>query len=246
MNKRIIVFAPHPDDETLGCGGTIAKRLNEGYEVLVVVMTDGRHSFLKGLGISSDPTPEELKEIRRAEVKRATRILGVPEKNLLLLDFVDGTLDENGAEAQERVMKLLSEEVPSHVYFPYEKDGHPDHRATNRIVTKAVKELGLSPIECKYMITHRHTRIGPRIQAFLDFFRRKNIMLVDVSKYLKIKKAALKEFKSELEVISRRQSKPRTKNFKRFLKKREKFYINPEKNCYAPELLETKDSFPKI
>lgn len=41
MNKRIIVFAPHPDHETLGCAGTIAKRLNEGYEVLLVVLTDG-------------------------------------------------------------------------------------------------------------------------------------------------------------------------------------------------------------
>lgn len=236
MNERIIVFAPHPDDETLGCGGTIAKRLNEGYEVLVVVMTDGRHSFLKGLGIALDPTPEELKEIRRGEVKRATRILGVPEENLLFLDFVDGALDENEMEAQKRVMKLLGEKVPSEIYFPYEKDGHPDHRATNRIVTSAVRKVGISPLECKYMITHRYARFGPRIQAFLDLFRYRNILRVDVSKYLKIKKAALKEFKSELEIISRRQSKPRTKNFKRFLKKREKFYINPEKNRYVPEL----------
>lgn len=225
MNKQIIVFAPHPDDETLGCGGTIAKRLDEGYEVLVVVMTDGRHSFSKGLGISSDPTPEELKEIRRTEVKRATRILGVPERNLLLWDFVDGSLDENETEAQERVMRLLRERAPSEIYYPYEKDGHPDHRATNRIVANAVAKLGNSPRTCKYMIAHRYARIGPRIQALLDFFNRRKILRIEVSKYLKTKKGALREFKSELAIISRRQSKPRTKNFKRFLKKREKFYV---------------------
>jgi LmbE family N-acetylglucosaminyl deacetylase len=236
MNEQIIVFAPHPDDETLGCGGTIAKRLDEGYEVLVVVMTDGRHSFVKGLGIASDPTPEELKEIRRNEVKRATRILGVPEENLLFLDFVDGTLGENETEAQEKVMKLLREKAPSEIYFPYEKDGHPDHRATNRVVVNALKKLGTSPRECKYMITHRYSRFGPRIQAFLDFFHRRKSLFVEVSKYLKIKEAALKEFKSELEIISGRQSRPRTRNFKRFLKKREKFYMATEKDRYVPEL----------
>jgi LmbE family N-acetylglucosaminyl deacetylase len=228
MNKQIIVFAPHPDDETLGCGGTIAKRLDEGYEVLVVVMTDGRHSFVKGLGIALDPTPEELKEIRRNEVKRATRKLGVPEEDLLFLDFIDGELAESETEAQEKVIKLLREKAPSEIYFPLKKDSHPDHRATNHIVVSAVKELGTSPRECKYMITHRYTRIGPRIQTLRDIFRRKNILYVDVSKYLKIKGEALKEFRSELEIISRRQSEPRTKNFKRFLKKREKFYIDTE------------------
>ena len=74
MKEKIIVFAPHPDDETLGCGGTIAKRIVEGYEVIIVIMTDGRHSYLEMLGIDKDPTPNELKEIRKEEVKRATRI----------------------------------------------------------------------------------------------------------------------------------------------------------------------------
>lgn len=236
MSKRMIVFAPHPDDETLGCGGTIAKKLSEGYEVLVVVMTDGRHSFLKGLGIASDPTPEELKEIRRKEVKEATRILGVPEENLLFLDFFDGTLEENEAEARKKVIKLLEENAPSEIYFPHEKDGHPDHRATNRIVANAVRKLGISPMEYRYIITHRYTRVGPLIQAFLDLFRRKSVLRVDVSKYLKVKKAALKEFKSELAIISEKQAKPRTKNFKRFLKKREKFYMDSENDRYVPAL----------
>lgn len=226
MNKKIIVFAPHPDDETLGCGGTIAKRISEGYEILVVVMTDGRYSFMKGLGIVSDPTPEELKEIRKDEVKRATRILGVPEEDLLFLDYVDGTLKENGTEAQEKVTTLLKESAPSEIYFPYEMDCHPDHRATNHIVRNAIKKLGITPMECKYVISHRYARVGPLIQAFLDFFRSKTVRYVDVSEHLSIKEAALKEFKSELSIISKRQAKPRTKNFKRFLEKREKFYID--------------------
>ncbi|MEM2914808.1 MAG: PIG-L family deacetylase, partial [Candidatus Bathyarchaeia archaeon] len=64
MNKKVLIFAPHPDDETFGCGGTIAKRVSEGYEVFIIVMTDGRYAYLKLLGVESDPTPEELRETR--------------------------------------------------------------------------------------------------------------------------------------------------------------------------------------
>jgi len=71
MKKKIVVFAPHPDDETWGCGGTIAKKLREGYEILIVVMTDGRYAFKKVLGIDSDPTPEELKEIKKRRNKKS-------------------------------------------------------------------------------------------------------------------------------------------------------------------------------
>ncbi|MDH5482953.1 MAG: PIG-L family deacetylase [Candidatus Bathyarchaeota archaeon] len=225
MSKKIIVFAPHPDDETLGCGGTIAKKISEGYEVLVVVITDGRHSFSKGLGIDSDPAPEEVKEIRRDEVKRATKILGVQEENLAFLNFVDGTLEESESEVQEKVINILRENTPLEIYFPYEKDCHPDHRATNRIVSNAVNKLGIEPIDYRYMISHKYARVGPLINALLDLFRR-NIVYVGVSKYLPLKKAALKEFRSELSIISKRQSKPRTKNFKKFLKEKEKFYIS--------------------
>ena len=62
--KTVIVFAPHPDDETWGCGGSIAKKISEGFEVIVVILTDGRYAFSEIFGINSDPTPEELKEIR--------------------------------------------------------------------------------------------------------------------------------------------------------------------------------------
>jgi len=223
MNKKIIVFAPHPDDETLGCGGTIAKRICEGYEVLVVVMTDGRNSLFEDLGIASDPTPEEVKEIRKGEVKRATEILGLRIEDSLFLGFVDGTLEKYENEAQEKVIKILRENTPLEIYFPYEKDCHPDHRATNRIVRNATKKLGVPIIEYRYMIAYKYARIGPLIEAFLDLFRRR-IIHIDVSKYLAQKKAAVKEFKSELSIISHKQSRPRTKTFKRFLKRKEVFY----------------------
>jgi LmbE family N-acetylglucosaminyl deacetylase len=226
-NKRIIVFAPHPDDETFGCGGTIAKRIAEGYEVLIVIMTDGRYAFLKILNIDSDPTPEELKDIRKEEVKRAAKILGVPEENLIFLEFEDGKLQDNMEEAERKVIEILKAHCPVEVYFPYRNDVHPDHRALYMIVKNAVAKLELLTKEYQYSIFQKYARLGPISDKIFSGLRR-NIVRVDISAFIQKKTAAIKEFKSELTVISKKQKNPllREKDIKNSLKKEELFYID--------------------
>lgn len=225
MKGKVIVFAPHPDDETWGCGGTIAKRISEGYDVLVVVMTDGRYAFLKMLGIDKDPAPEELKEIRKEEAKRATKILGVPEKNLIFLEFIDGTLQENMEEAERKVMDILQKHKPTEVYFPYKNDSHPDHQAAYKIVKNSLAKLGLQIKEYQYSILHKYARFGPIIDRVLSIFKR-NMVKVDISAFLPVKEMAAKEFKSELATISHRQRNPITKDVKKFLREKEVFLID--------------------
>lgn len=227
MSKRkVIVFAPHPDDETWGCGGIIAKRVSDGYEVFIVILTDGRHAFSSGLGIYSDPTPEELIEIRSEEAKRAVRILGVREENLFFLGFEDGMLEKNEGGVQEKVEEILgANPFPIEVYFPYEKDYHIDHRVTNRVVRKAIKKLGLRTIKCQYSISQRYGRIGPLIDVFLNIFRH-NMIRVDISEFLSLKESAAREFKSGISIISSQQRKPLVKGIDKFLKRREIFYID--------------------
>ncbi|MHA1267714.1 MAG: PIG-L deacetylase family protein [Candidatus Helarchaeota archaeon] len=225
MNDRIIVFAPHPDDETLGCGGTIAKRISEGYEVLIIIITDGRHSFLKVLGIDTNPTPEELKEIRKEEVKKATRILGVPEQNLIFLDFVDGMLEKNNDKAEEKITEILNKNRPVEVYYPYRKDGHPDHRATNQIVKNSIRKLGIFPVMYQYSIAHKYARVGPKIDDLFNLLK-DNMVSVDISKFIPLKKTAVKEFKSELSTISSKHSSPINGSINKYLKNKEKFYID--------------------
>lgn len=223
--KKIVVFAPHPDDETLGCGGTIAKRISEGYKVLIVIMTDGRHAFMHVLGIDSDPSPEELKELRKEEVKRAAGILGVPEENLIFLDFVDRTLKGNTENAEEKVYKILSENRPVEVYLPYRNDGHPDHRATYWIVNNSLRKLGIYPLTYQYSIMHKYARFGPLLNVLLGPVK-KHIVRVDISNFLPLKEAAVKEFKTELTAISSRQHKPVLNGTKKFLKCEEVFYVD--------------------
>lgn len=225
MSKKIIVFAPHPDDETLGCGGTIAKRISEGYEVLIVVMTDGRYAFSKVLGINSDPSPQELKQIRREEMKKAAKNLGVPEENIVFLDYEDESLKENSKEAEQRVTQILKKNRPTEVYFPYEKDDHRDHRATNRIIRNSVKKLGLPTLKYQYSIYQRYSRASPMVDQFLKVFKR-NMVQVDISEFLSLKEVAVKEFVSEITIISSRQKRPLLTKIKKFLKNKETFYID--------------------
>jgi LmbE family N-acetylglucosaminyl deacetylase len=218
----MIVFAPHPDDATLGCGGTIAKRISEGCEVIIVVMTDGRHLFSEGLGITSDPTPEEVKQIRKEEFLRSTEILGVPRKNLLFFDFEDGTLEEHRKEAEERVLEVMRKYSPAEMYFPFRRDCHPDHRATNLIVRQALQQLGLAG-SYEYMIMHMSARVGPPMEKFISAFKRNRIE-VNISNFLNLKERAIKEYKSEMTIISSKQEEPIHKSVDEFLKRKEIFY----------------------
>lgn len=236
MKKKIIVFAPHPDDETLGCGGTIARKLNEGYDVFVVFMTDGRYPLTE-FGISVGPTPSEMKEIRREDALRAMKILGVREENLVFLDFEDKTLKENERLVQKRVEKILRDNPPSEIYFPQEKEYNTDHRETNMIVRRAIEALDLHPVEYKYVIAWRFplfllARImrGKISDMFILIFLKYRLIHVDISRFLPLKKMAIGEYKSQITLLSLRQKRPVLKRsfLERFTGTEEIFFVgNP-------------------
>lgn len=219
----MIVFSPHPDDAALGCGGTMAKRLSEGFEVYVVMLTDGRNAFTKKFGISSEPSPEEVKQIRRDELIKAMTILGVPDKNLFLFDFEDGTLEKHKKEAEEKVIGVIEKYWPADVYYPFRRDCHPDHRATNWVVRHALQQLRYAG-SYEYTITHTYMHLGPLVEKFLSLLRRDEVE-EDISAFLSLKERALDEYKSTTTVISSKQKEPlhTETDVKRFLKKKEIF-----------------------
>jgi LmbE family N-acetylglucosaminyl deacetylase len=229
LSKQIVVFAPHPDDETMGCGGTIARRLSEGHEVNVFVLTDGRYSFKVVLGIDSDPSPEEIKEIRRKETERATKILGLLERNLFFLDFEDDSLSKQEKQVEEKIDEILKKYSPAEVYFTFEKDYNYDHQATSRIVKRCVSKLDERPAIYQYSIARPGTcgiygRVRPIIDAVENVFKKKMVM-VDIKPFLALKEKALNEFKSEISIISSKQTRPITLDPEHFLKEREVFFI---------------------
>jgi LmbE family N-acetylglucosaminyl deacetylase len=220
LGKKIVVFSPHPDDETLGCGGTIMKRISEGYEAVIVEMTDGRFAFLDPFGIESDPTPEELKRIRRREVERAVSIMGVRRENLLLWDIEDGSLGNHEEETTERILSIVRDSSLSEVYLPYERDVNSDHRIANRLIRTSMERTDHTPAKYQYSITQRYDRVGPIITTLLHAH-----VDVDISEFLERKKAAINEFRSQITLFSSRQTRPVVSNVKRFQKRKETFLV---------------------
>jgi LmbE family N-acetylglucosaminyl deacetylase len=137
---RLMAILAHPDDESLGVGGTLAKYASEGVEISLVTATRGQSGRYHG---SRDPGrhpgPEELGRIREAELRAAAAVLGV--QHLALLDYHDQALDRAGpADAVPRLVAELRRVRPDVVltFGPDGAYGHPDHIAICQYTTAAV------------------------------------------------------------------------------------------------------------
>jgi LmbE family N-acetylglucosaminyl deacetylase len=221
-DKTVIVFSPHPDDETFGCGGTIAKRLNEGYEVLVVILTDGRHAYSKLFGLGMDPTPEQMVRIRKAEVERAMEILGLEKENLIFLNFEEGTMEQNYEEAEKKITRILMNNSPKEVYYTYERDFHRDHQATSRIVKNSIKKAKIHTMQYEYSISQKFGRA--RLLHVFNCIRQKTFC-VDISEFLPLKIKAIEKFISQISIISKGQETPVIQKPQRFMQKKEIFMV---------------------
>ncbi|MDP4179286.1 MAG: PIG-L family deacetylase, partial [Bacillota bacterium] len=130
--KNIIVFAPHADDESIGCAGIIKKHSLEGSNIIIVNMTDGKSS-------KSNLDKEKLAELRKKELLNVANKLCV--KQVISLDFQDGNL-QCGEDEILTVRNLISEYKPDIIYTPFFCDTHKDHVTTNLILINALKETG--------------------------------------------------------------------------------------------------------
>lgn len=153
LERSAIIFAPHQDDEVLGCGGTIIRKRAAGADVRVVFMTDGSssHPHLSHL-ISSD----ELKAVRMSEALAAGRILGLEQSHVAFLAFRDGQVDENQSAAIQEIADIISHRQPDEVFIPYQKEPNSDHRATNTIVLCALQACKIEAIVYEYPVWFWH------------------------------------------------------------------------------------------
>jgi LmbE family N-acetylglucosaminyl deacetylase len=150
MGRSAVVFAPHPDDETLGCGGTVLKKTGLGADVSLVVMTDGRGSH-RGL-----MDEERIGEIRAREAEAAAARLGIPSEKVHQFGFPDKGLEANHGKAVKRAGEVLKSERPAEVYIPYLHDVTPDHVETRRVVLEATGSSLQDVIVCEYPVWFWH------------------------------------------------------------------------------------------
>lgn len=187
-------------------------------------MTDGRYALSAVCGINTNPTPEELKRIRKEEVIRSAEIMGVSKQNLIFFNFEDGSLWQGRAEAEEKVEEILKRQLPQEIYFPSQKDYHADHWAANRIVLDSIEKVGSSALRYQYSIVQKYSNIGPLVDRLLNILKR-NLIAVDISESLLLKGTAIKEFRSQISIISETQKRPVLMKIGKHLKNKEMFYI---------------------
>jgi LmbE family N-acetylglucosaminyl deacetylase len=141
-----VVFAPHQDDETLGCGGTMVLKCRAGTAVSCVFMTDGTTSHRCFMDA------EELRNLRMQEAMNATTVLGLSRANVHFLNFEDGLLRPSDPNAVTQIVALLDRYCPEEIYVPYRADGTADHEATHAVVVEAAIKTG-RPFEiCEYPV----------------------------------------------------------------------------------------------
>lgn len=132
--QRVLVFAPHPDDEVLGCGGTLALLQQAGCEVQVVVVTDGG-----GAGFIADP---DTTIKRKAESTEALSLLGIGAPQFL--DQPDGQFVSNERLVTD-VTKLIASNRPDWLFIPSPLDYHRDHVSISEFLLGCVRRSGCSP-----------------------------------------------------------------------------------------------------
>lgn len=136
---RILVVGPHPDDQELGMGATIARLADQGHDVLLLDMTNG------------EPTPFGDPVTRAAEAEAARLILspaegeGHPVRRVSL--DLPNRFVERSIEARHRVAGVIRAHQADIVFTPYPEDAHPDHRAVTRIVEDARFDAKLTKID---------------------------------------------------------------------------------------------------
>jgi len=190
VSKKILVVAAHPDDEILGCGGTMAVHSIKGDEVYVLILGEGITS--RDVKRDRKKRDKEIEELRRA-IEAANKIVGT--KRTFLYDFPDNRFDSVPLlDIIKVIEKVKNEVVPDIVYTHHHGDLNIDHRLTFQAVMTACRPLkGESVKEIYSFEVLSSTEWSPDNSKYFmpNYF-------VDIKNTLKRKIMAMKRYKSEI------------------------------------------------
>jgi LmbE family N-acetylglucosaminyl deacetylase len=150
---KIGIYVAHEDDAILAMAGHVVQFVQNGDDVYVVIVTDGRHSHKAVLQIEQNPTPDEVKDARSNEIKRAMALLGVDASRLYFLEKIDaeGRNWQNDPCLLEDLRQITGNEMPDRIYF-HGSDAHVDHFAVHQVVTKLLAGLRYKPEAFNFLI----------------------------------------------------------------------------------------------
>lgn len=177
--KKVLVLAPHPDDEVFGLGGTISFLKNSEANITVCYFCDGSGGIKEMRDEKREMRDNRLAQIRKEEAERAGNILGINKQ--VFFDHPDGKL-ASGDSINKTLKSLIEEVSPDIIFTPSFLDNHPDHRAVNEILVNVLHG------DEKFEIW--------AYEIWTPFFPNR---IVDISPVIDAKKRAMGEHKSQLD-----------------------------------------------
>ena len=188
---KILVIAAHPDDEVLGCGGTIARLVKEGNTVYTLILGEGITS--RDETRNRRKREKEIKELR-LQIKRANKIIGV--RDTFVFDFPDNRFDTVALlDIVKTIEKVKIDVKPDIVFTHHRGDLNVDHRMTFEAVMTAFRPMeGENTKEIYSFEIPSSTEWNAPISTnyFIPNY------FVDISKTLELKIMAMKDYKSEI------------------------------------------------
>lgn len=186
--QQVLVVAPHPDDDIIGCGGSIVKHLKRQNEVFVIYVTNGDAEC-------SEFPKKEFREKRKEETSEAASRLGLKQENLYFMDKDPWELEEK--EVRFGLMALVRKIRPDVCYIPHSLDGHVDHRIVSRA---ALDALSMAP--GKWFRKCGSVREEPFSLSLILAYEvwsplEEPNYFEDISMFLKLKKEALGEHRTQ-------------------------------------------------
>ena len=173
MFERILIMAPHTDDGEFGCGGSIARFIEEEKTIFYAAFSSAEASV----------PPEFPSDSLVKEVKRATNVIGIKEENLIILNFEVRKFPEQRQEILDMMLKLKEDIKPDTIFLPSPNDTHQDHRTVYEEGFRAFKDTTMFGYELPWnnltfnteaFVLLREEHIDKKIAAISEYTSQKD------------------------------------------------------------------------
>lgn len=188
MSKKVLIVAAHPDDEVLGCFGTVAKLIKQGYEAYTLILGEGKTS--RDESRDYENKKEEIATLNN-EIKKANDIIGI--KKVFVESFPDNRFDSVDLLDMVKTVSRVKDEIkPDIIFTHYEKDLNIDHQITYKAVITATRPMENETVKEIYSFEIlSSTEWNYPLSFSPDIF-------YDISDTLDLKIEAMKQYGSEL------------------------------------------------
>jgi LmbE family N-acetylglucosaminyl deacetylase len=204
LTGKIVIVAPHMDDEALACGGLIAQ-LPHKDKVHILYATDGMKSPAP-IFPGRDKTSPNLGKTRMQESIEAMKLLGVPEHNLHFLCLPEAQLKNHLSSLRHLLRSKLRKIAPEQIFVPFRYDRHPDHLAVNHTVVSELEQGTVQAQLIEYFVYYRW-RLLPR-RDIRKYIKPEYLFQLNISNVAQRKRRALNCFTSQTTIYYPWQTRP--------------------------------------